>query len=353
MTEAARRLLYIDDDAGIRRLVQRELERHGFAVVLADGGLAGIDLLRREAFDAVCLDHYMPGIDGLETLERIRTIAQAPPVIFVTGSEEAGVAVAALRAGAADYVIKQAGGEFLQLLRVAVDGAIERASLLRDKERAVAAMDEARRRAEELAEQRALLLREVNHRVANSLQMIISLSRLQEGTLPPGPARAALETMRSRVSAFAQVYRRLYTSDDVRLVALDDYLAGLVADLDRTLPTPGPRIELAAQPAQIATDRAVSLGVIITELVTNAIKYAYPEGRSGAIRLSLTQRGETLVLAVEDDGVGITGDRPTGTGMGRLIIDSLAQSIGGEVERLPRRPGTRVEVRFPAEASLG
>ncbi|WP_144404565.1 sensor histidine kinase [Belnapia sp. F-4-1] len=340
-----RRILYIDDEPGLRRLVQRDLERHGYAVVTAADGLAGLALAAAEAFDAICLDHYMPGQDGLDTLTQLRALPAQPPIIYVTGSDEGRIAIAALRAGAADYVIKEAGGDFLLLLRTAIESAIEREALKRAHDAAEAAVREARDRAEELANQRAVLLREVNHRVANSLQLIASLTRLQEGAVQDPAAREVLAAMRNRIAAVAQVHRRLYTSDDVRSVALHDYLAGLVEEIARSVG--GRPIGFEAVPIEVPTDRAVSLGVILTELVTNALKYAYPAGEDGPITVRLERQDEHGLLAVQDRGVGAAATpSATGTGLGRRIVESLSHSVGGLVTQTAGPGGTAVSIRF-------
>ena len=342
-----RRILYIDDEPGLRRLVQRDLERHGYAVATAADGAAGVTMAAAADadFSAICLDHYMPGQDGLDTLTALRALPAPPPIIYVTGSDEGRIAVAALRAGAADYVIKEAGGHFLALLRSAIEDAIDRAALRMAQERAEAAVREARDRAEEQARQREVLLREVNHRVANSLQLIASLTRLQEGALQDPAAREALAAMRNRIAAVAQVHRRLYTSDDVRSVALHDYLAGLLEEIGRSVG--GRTIELAAEPMEVSTDRAVSLGVIVSELVTNALKYAYPGRQDGPIRVWLRQVDGAGVLAVQDEGVGTApGAVPNGTGLGRRIVEALAGSVGGTVSQSAGPGGTEVSIRF-------
>ena len=99
-------VLYIDDDPGIARLVQRHLQRAGYRVTLAGNGEDGVALAASQRFDAIGLDHYMPGQDGLEVLQALSGIEGCPPVIFVTGAEEPRIAVTALKNGAADYVIK-------------------------------------------------------------------------------------------------------------------------------------------------------------------------------------------------------------------------------------------------------
>ena len=87
-----RRVLYIDDDAGIRRLVERALTRRGYDVTVADGGEAGVAAARAGGFDLAAVDHYMPGIDGLETMAQLMQLPSPPAIVYVTGSEETRVA---------------------------------------------------------------------------------------------------------------------------------------------------------------------------------------------------------------------------------------------------------------------
>lgn len=350
MTDApgAPRLLYIDDDAALRRLVQRNLSRQGWQVVPADGGAEGLEFLAREKFDAVALDHFMPGKEGLEVLAEIRAIADHPPVVYVSGSDEGRIAIAALKAGAADYVIKDVGGVFIELLQNAIDGALEQERLRRQKIEAEREMREAREHAE-------ALLREVNHRVANSLALVGSFVFLQQKQLGPdhAEAREALSDVQGRIAAIAQIHRRLYTSDDISVIDMDAYLEGLIEELATTMTAQGSErlIKLDAEPVQMATDRAVSLGVIVTELVTNACKYAYPQGAPGEIRVALRREAAALSLVVEDDGIGIAaGAAPKGTGLGTRIVRAMVASLKASQSADPSHHGTRVVMSIPAAA---
>jgi PAS domain S-box-containing protein len=132
------RILYIDDDPGLCRLVQKELERQGYVVEIALDGASGLARIAQGGIDIVALDHYMPNQNGLETLASIRQLAEPPPVIYVTALQEGRVAVAALKAGAIEYVPKDAQGEFLVLLQSAIDAALGAVMLRRAKEAAEA-----------------------------------------------------------------------------------------------------------------------------------------------------------------------------------------------------------------------
>ncbi|WP_118856882.1 response regulator [Sphingomonas mesophila] len=339
----SRRILYIDDDAGTRRLVEKLLERRGHDVVSCDSGQAGIAEATKGGFDLIAVDHYMPGMDGLATLNALNQLPDCPPVVYVTGSEESAVAVAALKAGAADYVVKSVGGDFVDLLEQAFAGALATASLKRDKEQAEADLLAANQRLE-------ALLREVNHRVANSLQLVTTMVAMQARLLSDDAAKTALSDTERRIQAIAQVHRKLYTSGDVESVAMNEYLAALVDELQATWSTPvGPRtITLEAEALRLHTDKAVSLGVIVTELVTNACKYAYPENQSGEVRIRFARADdERFQLEVEDDGCGLTDEGPKGTGLGSKLISAMAHSLSSKLDYDRAHDGCRAVLVAP------
>jgi two-component sensor histidine kinase/CheY-like chemotaxis protein len=341
------RILYIDDDPGLRRLVQRELERVGFDCEVASGGEEGLVRLAEGGIDAVGLDQTMPGMDGLETLAKIQAREDAPPVIFVTASQDSRIAVSALKAGAADYVAKDVGGHFLALLRVAIDNALTARALQTAMREAEAEVRRARDRFEALATERAVLLREVNHRVGNSLQLIASMLQLQSNSAASGEIKAALLDARSRVHAVAEVHKRLYTSDDVKSVSLDQYLKALVEDLRRSSDDGLSNLTIDAEPLNLDPDRAVAIGVIVNELVLNALKHAYPNSH-GPIKVGLTcVNGKHAELSVEDFGIGIRAAAETSsTGLGQRIVNAMAQKLRANVAQQPRETGTKVVILF-------
>lgn len=342
-TDAPIRLLYIDDDRGLSRLVQKELSRHGYHVTCAPDGDAGLAAMRADVFDVCALDHYMPGRDGLDVLPEMLELPDTPPVVYVTGAQDGRIAVAALRAGAADYVIKEVSEDFTALLRSAVEDALLRRRLQRENEEVQEQIRLARDRAE-------ALLREVNHRVGNSLQLVSSFISLQLRQLADEGARMALREAQSRIEAVAHVHRRLYTSEDMSGVAMDEYLRGLVDELAKSVGpgTGAPRLMLTAEPLIVSTDQAVSLGVIVTELITNAVKYAYEPGQDGEIRVILARapEGDRAILTVEDDGPGLGEGAPKGTGLGGKIISAMAGGLRSAVEIDTAHRGVRARLAF-------
>jgi two-component sensor histidine kinase len=344
VTAAAPRILYIDDDPGLARLVRRTCEARGYVVEHALSGDAGLERLKLGGIDLVALDHHMPGHTGLEVLPRIKALENPPPVVYVTGSEDSRVAVAALKAGAVDYVWKDVQGHFRDLLAEAIGGALEQDRLRRAKDEADREVREARDRAQ-------LLLQEVNHRVANSLALVSALARMQANFVVDPAAKTALEEMQARIAAIAGVHRRLYTSHDVQVVEIGSYLGSLVEELEASMKATGRDhaigLEAGAE-IQVPTDKAVSIGVIVTELVTNAYKYAYPAGVTGDIRVTVRRAEDGVIsLSVEDDGIGLSADGEVrGSGLGSRIVKAMATSLQSPVDYEDAPRGTRVRLRF-------
>lgn len=332
------RVLQIDDDTALARLVEKALTRRGYSYEHARDVGTGLARIAQGGISVVVLDHFLDTGTGLNVLAELKEMKDAPPVVYVTGSQEPTVAVEALKAGAADYVLKTVGEEFLVLLVSAIEQAIEKARLEREKELAEREVRAARDRAE-------ILLAEVNHRVANSLALVAALVRMQSSAIGDPAAKNALNETQARITAISGLHRRLYTSDDVRSVSLDSYLSSLIDELDTAMRAAGHpcRVSIDLDPVNVATDKAVSVGMIVTELLTNAYKYAYPAGHSGEVRVVMRKdEAGKATLVVEDDGVGWDGTgKPQGTGLGTRIISAMAVQLGTEIAYGDGSSGTR------------
>jgi two-component sensor histidine kinase len=260
-------------------------------------------------------------------LLRLASIVGAVVIVLVVG----GVIVMALR-----YTrdIAQARDE-VRALNVSLEERVARRT---------ADLTQARDRAE-------VLLAEVNHRVANSLTLVASLVRLQANAIGDQAAKDALEETQARILAVSLVHRRLYSSADVRFVELDGYLASLLEHLETSMRAEGhggTSLSHQLEPLRLRTDASVNLGVVVTEWVTNAFKYAYPD-RTGDVRVRLRRLADGRAeLVVEDDGIGRREDAPVkGTGLGTRIVKGVAAAMRAEVEYLRRQPGTVARLVFP------
>ena len=135
-------------------------------------------------------------------------------------------------------------------------------------------------------------------------------------------------------------------------VALDEYLSGLLDQLATSMRAEGlgASLKYDLEPLKLQTDASINLGIVVTELVTNAFKYAYP-GRNGEVRVHLAHLpGRRVELVVEDDGVGRPGDGSAkGTGLGTRIVRAMASTMGADIAYLARQPGTSARLNFPLE----
>ena len=198
-----------------------------------------------------------------------------------------------------------------------------------------------------LLQQKEFLIGEVNHRVQNSLQLVSSFLALQGRASSNPELQAELEEARRRLTAVALVHRRLYRGDQIETVDAARYIEDLCAD---TVSFMGPdwarHLSLHLAPVLLSTDRAVTLGLILTELVINANKYAYG-GAAGPIDIELGEDRTHMHLIVADKGSGRISGRK---GFGSRIMESLVAHLGGTLAYTDNQPGLRTEVTIPIQA---
>ena len=185
--------------------------------------------------------------------------------------------------------------------------------------------------------------------------MVSTLVNMQANSVRDIAAKDALAETRDRIYAISLVHRELYTTGDVRFVWLDDYLGGLLSHLQTAIHDEHLRITLTPQIARVKMpiDQSISLGVVLNEWVSNAMKYAYPDGK-GEIRIELKMVGENRAeLTVADDGVGMNFiTKKQGTGFGTKIIGAMAKSLAAEMKYEQRNPGTVAMITFPLPQSV-
>ncbi len=191
----------------------------------------------------------------------------------------------------------------------------------------------ARAHAERERERVEALLQDTNHRVGNSLATVSSLLALQVMRSEQSEVREALEAARLRIHAIASAHRRLRLGDDLETASAQEFLGAVIEDIaetqaDADLVTISSDIE----PINVSSRDATTLGILVGELITNALKHAFPDGRSGTVDVRLFRnRDDVPVLIVRDNGVGLTQDQAaTDGGLGSLIVRQLAGQFDGE-----------------------
>src|SRR4029079_3205629 len=176
---------------------------------------------------------------------------------------------------------------------------------------------------EELLEQQRTLLREMRHRIANSLQIIASILLLKAGAVSSEETKNELRAAHQRVMSVAAVQGHLSASDGIEQIEMGPYLTKLSAGLASSMIGPKQHVDIAVAVSEgaLPTSHAVSIGLIVTELIINAIKYAFPERRSSArIRVTFEIAKSDWKLTVADNGVGRTAKEDQSTGLGTALI---------------------------------
>jgi PAS domain S-box-containing protein len=224
----------------------------------------------------------------------------------------------------------------------------------RDVTRDAALVDELRRKQESLGaalKEREVLLQEIHHRVKNNLQIMSSLINMQVRQMRDTSAIGALHECRTRIEAIALIHEKLYQSSDYARVPFAGYARSLArAVLDASASPIALKFDVDL--IDLPVDRAMACGLILNELITNALKHAFPGDRGGTISVELRESDGEAILAVTDDGVGLPpGFDPTASNsLGMQLVMMLAEQIEGHLD-LARVHGTRVQIAFPMEAT--
>ena len=192
-----------------------------------------------------------------------------------------------------------------------------------------------------LAEIRRL---EVDHRVKNSLQSVASYARILSFGANSDETRRALSTLQGRIETVAALHEALYRSDANDRVDLGRSLLNVGALLKGHCPT-GVHLAVAAGPATVPTAIATACATIVNEVVANAIKHAFPDGRTGSISVTGYAHEGAYLLECSDDGIGLPEE--ISKGLGTRIIDAAAEQVGGSVETRPSGTGHHIQVRLP------
>jgi two-component sensor histidine kinase len=210
----------------------------------------------------------------------------------------------------------------------------------------ITASRDAERMKERLIHEKTVLMQELQHRVANSLQIIASVLLQSARRVSSDETKVHLHDAHHRVMSVAAVQQQLGTSQ-LGDVELRPYFTQLCASIGASMIADHDKIKLGvtADDSVAPADKSVSLGLIVTELVINALKHAFPDGRSGHIGVDYFARGPNWTLSVDDDGVGMpTGAEPAKAGLGTSIVEALAKQLHARVHVSNHPPGTEVRV---------
>jgi len=317
-----------------------------------------LSILFPESYRQSSLDRVRSTLTGvrMETAEipvitksgEVRTVLWNSATIF---DDDGKTAVATIAQGQDITIRKKALRELEQLnanLEKIVD---ERTHALNEEIRQ-------RRQAEDTIraslDEKVLLLREIHHRVNNNLQIIISLIKLQMRTVEDPEMKQVLSEMRNRVQAMSLVHEKLYLSKSLSSIDISDYTRFLATQLFAFYGVDHRRVALATDMEKILLDieTAIPLGLIVNELVSNALRHAFPDTRTGTITISSHPEGDQISLIITDDGAGMSPsyDWRGSTSLGFRLVNSLVDQLGGTIEKKNGK-GTTFNILFPRKTT--
>ncbi len=195
--------------------------------------------------------------------------------------------------------------------------------------------------------EKEFLLKEIHHRVKNNLEIVSSLLSLQAARIIDPNILEAIEQSQHRVHSMGMIHQKLYLGEKLSTVEMKDYFINLT---DYIIDSYGKinqvTVDIVMDKLELDVDIAIPIGLIVNELITNSLKYAFPEERNGNIYLALRLKGDLLVLEVNDNGIGMQSENPVGgTGFGTHLVDLLVKQLDGKMI-LVTTHGTSVSIEF-------
>jgi len=337
--DRALRILLLEDSALDAELVTEALREADLRTELERVVSAQefTDAVRGGGWDLILADYLLPAFNGLNALDIAREFAPAIPFVFVSGALGEEVAVEALKRGATDYVLK----DKLERLPPIVLRALSEARERNEKRRAQEALEKS-------LDERTALLHELDHRVKNNLQLLLSLIAIEARQAEDEQVRKVLGRMKERMQALAAAHRDLYDGQGAMRFDASRFARGLCEEL--TASAQGVRIvpEFEIDAVEVDAAKAAPMALLFNEIVVNALTHAYKD-RHGKLKLALRLRGGALLFQISDDAFGAEEKQAAREGASGTILKALSRQLAAEVEWPQDDPAILVRVVMPVQ----
>ena len=367
------RILYIEDDRDLAALVSFRLSKAGYVVDIAHNGAEGIAKFDSGSHDLVAVDHSIPVHDGLEVIGIMASRGPLPPTIMITGSGDEKIAVETMKRGADDYIVKDVGGGWLDLLPGVIKHVLAQRRLVREKERVERELRESERRcaeAEKLAAVSRIAAR-VAHEINNPLAGIKSSFQLVKNAVPKGhPDLIFAEVIDREIERIADIVSQMYelyptNQGQISSIRVGEVMNEVVAMMKEVASEKQVRLENRTEdPGVIAVIPEGSLRQVAYNLLINAIESSPP---GGTVSVEAKATGKNIEITVADQGPGIpseirdlvfepfftTKNRETngGLGLGLSISRGIVKALQGTLDHeSPPGVGTIFRVTIPLKA---
>ncbi|MBF0554151.1 MAG: response regulator [Nitrospirae bacterium] len=334
-------ILYVEDDAAARKALMRFLSKHAGEVFFASDGMEGLQLYNRHKPEIVITDIRMPVMDGLTMSRAIKEINPDAYVIVTTSHNDTEFLMSAIDVGVDKYIVKPIRLETLEkILDVCAEAIYRQRQIIKLNEALMASLTE-----------KEVLLREIHHRVKNNMQVISSLLRLQARYVKDNKLSAMFKDSEHRIRSMALIHEKLYNSKDLSRIDFGDYVNNLCSGLFSSYGVNKKDIKFNIDTADVSMgiDTAIPCGLVINELISNSLKYAFKKGQKGEISVRLREMdGNAYELTVGDTGIGLNSDIDfrTTESLGLQLVSSIAESqLHGKII-LDRTKGTVFRITF-------
>lgn len=291
--------------------------------------------IQDERWDLILADYVLPAFDGLSALALARECCPGTPFVFVSGALGEEVAVEAMKRGATDYVLK----DRLERLPATILRALAEAHEREERRRAQEALHK-------LLDERTALLHELDHRVKNNLQLLLSLIGIEIRQAEDDGVRQVLGCMRERLQALSAAHRDLYDGQGSARFNAAKFAKGICEELTATLSGVTITPEFEIENVEVGAAKAAPMALLFNEIIVNALAHAYVE-RHGKLKLTMRLRHDHLLFQLSDDAFSSQEKRAAKDSASGTILKALARQLDAAVEWPQDEPETLVRVTMP------
>ncbi|MCK4760938.1 MAG: response regulator [Candidatus Aminicenantes bacterium] len=392
-------ILIVDDSESTRRSLSLIFKKKGYETIAVETGREAISKVHERFFNVALLDIKLPDMEGIELIPLLKQMFPDIVIIMVTGHASLETAVQAMNEGASSYITKPLDiDEVLSTIEESLEKqhlVIENKRLLHELQRELAERrrieEELRRHRDHLEEmvrertaklaeanfdlqreiverkraeehtkaslrEKELLLKEIHHRVNDNMQIISSMLSIQELQIKDEKAKKAFRESWNRIRSMALIHEKLYNSRDFSSIDFSEYVDSLLPDLFTTYAVSPDDINLKKNVSNVFLEinTAIPCGLIINELVSNSLKFAFPPGKKGEIVIDFISKNNTYVLTIGDNGKGFPDylDFRKSEALGMQLVRLLCKKINGSIS-LDRSKGTVFKIVFKSDMDRG